>query len=72
MDSTTHLLILRIEGGRGQETEDEVISEFQLTIVLNGVELVTLACSPAMLEPLAAGFLLSEGFIRSKDDIKSI
>jgi len=72
MDSTTHLPILRIEGGKEQETEDEVISEFQLTMVFNGEELVTLACSPAMLDSLAVGFLLSEGFIHSKDDIKRI
>ncbi len=72
MDSTTHLPILRIEGGDRLETDDEVISEFQLTIVFNGQELVTLACSPTMLDFLAVGFLLSEGFIRSKDDIKKI
>jgi len=72
LDSTTHLPILRIEGGDRQEIEDEVISEFQLTIVFNGEELVTLACSPTMLRPLAAGFLLSEGFVQSKDDIKKI
>jgi len=72
LGSTTRLPILRVEGGREQETEDEVISEFQLTIIFNGEELVTLACSPAMLESLAAGFLLSEGFISSKKDINGI
>jgi FdhD protein len=40
--------------------------------LLNGQELVTLLCSPANLKYLAIGFLLSEGLLHGKNDIKSI
>lgn len=64
--------ILRItEQGRSQ-SEDTVVREFPLTIILNNQELVTLLCSPKDLDYLAVGFLASEGFLKSKDEIKKI
>jgi FdhD protein len=52
--------------------EDIVVREFPLTIILNDQELVTLLCSPAKLKYLALGFLASEGFIRAREEVKSI
>ena len=52
--------------------EKTVAREIFLTIFLNGQELVTLLCSPKDLNYLAAGFLASEGLIKSKDEIKKI
>ena len=49
-----------------------LLKNCRLTIVLNGRELVTLLCSPANLKYLAIGFLLSEGLLRNRNDIKSI
>jgi FdhD protein len=69
---TTKLPIVRFSAKEEQQTEDTVTIESQLTIVLNGEELVTMACSPAELNYLVAGFLLSEGLITNKDDIKSL
>lgn len=46
--------------------------EFPLKIILNGGELITILCSPGDLEALAAGFLASEGIIRTKDEIKEL
>ena len=64
--------ILRVtEQGRSQ-SEDTVVREFPLTIILNNQELVTLLCSPKDLEYLAVGFLASEGLLKSKDEIKKI
>jgi FdhD protein len=64
--------LLRItEQGRSQ-SEDTVVREFPLTIILNNQELVTLLCSPKDLEYLAVGFLASEGLLKSKDEIKKI
>lgn len=64
--------ILRItEQGRSQ-SEDTVVREFPLTIILNNQELVTLLCSPKDLDYLAVGFLASEGLLKSKDEIKKI
>ena len=49
-----------------------VAREFMLTIFLNGQELVTLMCSPKDLKYLAVGFLVSEGLLKNKEDIKKI
>jgi len=54
------------------DTEDMVTMEFPVTISLNNRELVTLLCSPSDLDYLAVGFLLSEGLLQSKDEIKKI
>jgi len=64
--------IIRITGRARGDDEDAVAVEFNLTIVLNGRELVTLLCSPEKLEFLAAGFLCSEGLITTKEDIRDI
>lgn len=65
--------VLRITKEEGQGSIDEVVvREFPVTIVLNGEELVTLLCSPNNLDYLAVGFLSSEGFIKSRDEIESI
>ncbi len=63
------LPILRVTKKATTEMDDEVVTEFHLTIVLNNRELVTLLCSPEKLEFLAIGFLASEGLLRTKDDI---
>jgi FdhD protein len=46
--------------------------EFPLTIMLNGEQLVTVLCSPGELEALAAGFLFSEGMIRTKEELTGL
>ncbi|MCL0094130.1 formate dehydrogenase accessory sulfurtransferase FdhD, partial [Dehalococcoidia bacterium] len=62
----------RITEQDGTEMEDVVVREFPLTIILNNQELVTLLCSPTNLKYLALGFLASEGFIRAREEVKSI
>ena len=52
--------------------EKAVAREFMVTIFLNGKELVTLLCSPKDMQYLAVGFLVSEGLLKSKDEIKKI
>src|SRR5208283_1025374 len=64
--------IFRVSGDSKQAGEDIVVKEMPLTILLNGRELVTLLCSPANLKYLAIGFLLSEGLLHSRSDIKRI
>lgn len=61
--------IVRIEGETQITREDWVAQEFPLTIFLNGQELATLLCSPKDLQYLAVGFLYSEGFIETKEEI---
>jgi len=64
--------ILRITKEGRSSVEEEVAREFPVTIILNDQELVTMLCSPKDLEYLAVGFLSSEGFLKSKDEIKKI
>lgn len=71
-EETEKLAVLRITEQDRDEVEDLVVREFPLTIFLNGQELVTLLCSPTNLKYLAVGFLLSEGLIHDKADIKDI
>ena len=47
-----------------------IVKELPLTIMLNGEELATLVCSPHSLELLAVGFLVSEGVITARDELK--
>ncbi|MGM7702519.1 formate dehydrogenase accessory sulfurtransferase FdhD [Pseudalkalibacillus sp. Hm43] len=55
------------------EKVDTVVTEFPLTIVLNGHEFATMVCTPAFLKEMVIGFLASEGVIRLfKRDIASI
>ncbi len=71
-DSLEKVEILRVTD-QGQATvEDIVVGEFPMTLMLNDQELVTLLCTPSDLKYLAAGFLFSEGFIESKDDIRQV
>ncbi len=64
--------ITRIDGEEKKEIEDLIVRELPLTVMVNDNELVTLLCSPGELNYLACGFLLSEGIIRGRDDVKSI
>ncbi|MFC1932017.1 formate dehydrogenase accessory sulfurtransferase FdhD [Chloroflexota bacterium] len=64
--------LLRLTEEGRSNIEDIVARESPLTIILNNQELVTLLCSPADLKYLAIGFLVSEGLIRDKDEIKKI
>ena len=63
---------LQCTGEGKSRIEKAVAREILLTIFLNGQELVTLLCSPKDLNYLAAGFLSSEGLIKSRDEIKKI
>jgi len=55
-----------------EQTDDVVVRESPLTIILNNQELVTLLCTPVHLDNLAIGFLFSEGLLKSKGEIKQI
>ena len=51
---------------------DEVASELPVRLILNNEPLVTLLCTPAELEELAVGFLLSEGILTDKTSIRRL
>ncbi len=58
--------------GAREFIEDPVTRESPLTIYFNDRELVTLLCTFEYVDELAVGFLYSEGFVRSKEDIREI
>lgn len=56
-------VLTRYDQGRISTNEDEVVTEWPITIVLNGEEFATLVCSPDHIEDLALGYLASEGVL---------
>ncbi|WP_251550735.1 formate dehydrogenase accessory sulfurtransferase FdhD [Neobacillus muris] len=60
---------LRFEDGHSEQTEDVIVTEYPVTIKLNGQELVTMVCTPEYIEDMVIGYLASEGIIRSMEDI---
>lgn len=64
--------ILRTRGLEAETTEDVVVRETSITLYYNQTEIATLLCSPVDIEELALGFFLSEGFIKSPDDLYTL
>jgi len=64
--------IWRYEDGAIHRVTDHIVTEYPVTIVLNGQEFATLVCSPEHIEELIVGFLASEGIIRSREEIKEL
>ncbi|MHA6482288.1 formate dehydrogenase accessory sulfurtransferase FdhD [Paenibacillus sp. strain BS8-2] len=60
------------EDGVYSEVEDEIASEFALTVMLNQEEFGTLVCSPTHLKELVYGFLASEGAIRVSTQVEKL
>ena len=63
---------LRIKDGESKPVEDPVTRETPLTVYLNDQELVTLLSTMEYWDELAVGFLYSEGFLKSREDITEI
>ena len=72
MDYTKNYEILRVKGDSKNLEEDVVVVETPFTIFIDGKEVITLLCTPKSLKELSVGFIFSEGWIDSIDDIKKI
>lgn len=66
------VLKVDISAGKAKHTTDLVAEEKPLHIFLNNNHLITILCSPSWLKELAVGHLLSEGIIRSHNEIHNI
>ncbi|EDM24544.1 formate dehydrogenase accessory sulfurtransferase FdhD [Caminibacter mediatlanticus] len=64
--------IKKIKNGRIFDFEDTLIREVKLDIVINSKKVVSMMATPIDQEALAIGYLISEGIIKSIDDIKEI
>ena len=72
MDGIEMLPIQRVIRKDKRDAKALVIKELPLTIILNRRELMTLLCTPVDLKYLAIGFLFSEGWLKSKEELKKI
>lgn len=64
--------IVKYSNGALNEVEDQVVTEFPLTVYVNNEEFATMVCSPTNFEEMVIGFLASEGVILFKKEIKEI
>jgi FdhD protein len=62
----------RIEKDKRQVIDETVAQEALLRIFLNEKEMITLSCTPFDRNYLAAGFLVSEGFLKDKEEIEDL
>lgn len=65
-------LITTYQEGVVNQREDQVVTEYPLTIFVNDEEFATLVCTPEHLEELTIGFLASEGVIEQYADLKQV
>ncbi|MGE3269894.1 MAG: formate dehydrogenase accessory sulfurtransferase FdhD, partial [Chloroflexota bacterium] len=54
---------VRFRSGEARAVEEPVIAEIRLRIVVDGLEIVELMCSPHRVNALVLGFLYHEGLI---------
>ena len=64
--------VMQIKGSDARSEPRSIVREVPLTVSVNGKELITLLTTGDANRELAVGFLLSEGFLHAKDDLKSI
>lgn len=69
---TERVQALRITREGSLTTEVDVVEEVPVTIFVNGKESVTLLTIARELEPLAVGFLFSEGWLQERSAIEEI
>lgn len=69
---TREIEIVKITPEESKKIKDRIVCEVPLTIILNGIRLIKLKCSPDRLEYLALGFLLSEGLIKRDTRVRYV
>ena len=62
----------KFSNGKWQTESLPVPKEFNITVYINRVELVTIMCSPTKLNCLVLGYLYSEGIIKDMKDVISM
>jgi FdhD protein len=65
--------IIKKQGLTFEETEDSIAVEKKLAVSLNGDHIISLFCTPTMIEELVTGLLITEGILKdkiSRDDMR--
>ena len=69
MKKVKSLSILRYFGEEKDNIYDKVITETNVTLILNEDEIATIICTPEYIPELAVGYLYSERYIQNKEEI---
>jgi FdhD protein len=69
MKSSHETLIIRTKDGYNEEITDKVAAEIGFSLIVNDRQVVTLLCTPAELDAMAIGFLLSEGILKDRKSL---
>jgi FdhD protein len=72
IDEIVRLPVIKVMGREKSFVEDKVVREVPITVFFNKEEVITILCSPNQVRELTIGFLISEGFIRERDDLYMI
>ncbi|MDQ0272070.1 formate dehydrogenase accessory sulfurtransferase FdhD [Cytobacillus purgationiresistens] len=64
--------IIRISNGKIERRQDTIVTEYPITVKINGQEFVTMVCTPEYIEDMVIGYLASEGVIKKYEEIKDI
>ncbi len=72
MEQSIRRPVIRCHESELEPVEDDIVVEYPLTIMLNGIEFATIVCSPVDVEDLVYGFLAAEGVIRASSDLKAL
>ena len=72
MKPSHETLIIRVKDGHPEEITDHVAAEIGFSLKVNGKQFVTLLCTPAELDAMAIGFLLSEGILQDRDSLLNV
>ena len=64
---------ISVYDGKGFSEQDErLIREIPLAVYLNDRKVITIACAGLYVDELAVGFLRSEGFLRTREDVAAV
>ncbi len=64
---------IAVYDGKGFSEQDErLIREVPLAVYLNDRRVITIACAGLCVDELAVGFLRSEGFLRTREDVAAV
>ncbi len=69
MDKTLKCKVFKLDGNEKSFSDELLVCEYPLTILLNKKKIATLLCSPENLKFLALGFLRTEQLITTLDDV---
>ncbi|WP_026089429.1 MULTISPECIES: formate dehydrogenase accessory sulfurtransferase FdhD [Bacillus] len=64
--------VIRVSNGCADKINDLVVTEYPVTVKINGEEFVTMVCTPEYIEEMVIGYLTSEGIIRKYEEIRDI